>query len=126
IRVTGSVATLSGTGQWIMTDNPNNRVYGSNGTFLLVNNGNIISGAGQFGTGGMEFNNAAGQLNATGTNALVIDLGNNNGANNAQMNANGAGGMVLVNGIFTNNGTMTANDGSALTYQSGVNNTNLT
>jgi len=127
VRVVGPVATMTGTGQWIMSDNPNNRVFGNSGVFQLINQGNTISGAGQFGAGQMEYVNAAGSIVATGTNALVINLGSGNGVNNAgaSMIGKGKGGMVLASGIFTNNGTMTAGDGSAITFQSNATNTNL-
>ena len=41
-----------------MSDNANNAVSGS----LLINAGNLISGAGQFGNGGMDFDNKTGTL----------------------------------------------------------------
>ncbi len=125
VRILGPIATLTGNGKWNMSDNPNNRVFGNNATFQLINQGNTISGAGQFGTGGMEFVNNAGSIITTGTNALVVHLGSGNGVNNATMIGQGAGGMVLASGIFTNNGTMTASDGSAITFQPGATNTNL-
>ncbi len=107
-----------------MGDNPNNRIVG-NGTNTLINKGNTIKGAGQLGSGGMQFANAAGSVIANGTNALAINLGSGIGVNKATMSATGSGGMVLMNGIFTNNGNMTAGTGSSITYQSGMINTNL-
>ena len=123
VHITGQSATLSGAGQFLMSDNANNAVSGS----LLVNAGNLISGAGQFGNGGMDFDNKTGTLRGTGTNALVINLGQGNLVNEATANiaATGAGGVTMTQGIFTNKGTMTANDGSSLIYQSGALNTNL-
>ena len=123
VHITGQSATLSGAGQFLMSDNANNAVSGS----LLINAGNLISGAGQFGNGGMSFDNKTGNLRGTGTNALVINLGQGNLLNEAAANiaAMGAGGVSMTQGIFTNKGTMTANDGSSLIYQSGALNTNL-
>ena len=127
VRIAGATATLTGAGQWIMSDNANNRVFSNASGYQLINQGNTISGAGQFGTGGMEFVNASGAVIATGNNALVVNLGSGNSVNNAgaSMIGKGAGGLILSSGIFTNNGTMTASDGSAIAYQSGMINTNL-
>ena len=127
IRIGGQTVALTGTGQFLMTDNTTNRVFANNGAFTLINQGNTIGGAGQFGIGQMEFTNSSGTIQGTGGNALVLDLGSGNGVNGAgaTMAATGAGGVVLASGIFTNNGLVTANDGSAFTYQSGATNTNL-
>jgi hypothetical protein len=127
IRVGGQKVILSGAGQFVMTDNPNNRVYGSSATNTLINQGNTIRGAGQFGVGQMEFINQSGTVQATGGNALLVNLGSGNGVNGAGafMLATGAGGMVLASGIFTNNVVMEADDGSSFTFQSAAVNTNL-
>jgi fibronectin-binding autotransporter adhesin len=127
VRISGQTATLTGAGQFVMSDNANNVVSGNTTAFQLINQGNTISGAGQFGNGGMEFFNQSGVIQGTGTNALVINLGSGNGVNGAGafINAKGAGGVSLTQGIFTNNGFITANDGSALTFQSGALLTNL-
>jgi hypothetical protein len=119
--------TLTGNGQWNMTDNRLNRVYGLNVAATLVNNGNTIKAAGAIGANGQfNFTNALGTLNAFGANAFVFTLGNGYSTNNALMEATGVGGMVLVNGLYINNGTMLAGDGSSITFQSGAVNTNLT
>ncbi|MBS0643701.1 MAG: hypothetical protein JSS43_27890 [Proteobacteria bacterium] len=127
IRLIGWTTTLSGAGQLQLSDNATNRIYGASSNYTLVNQGNVISGAGQFGANTMNFVNAAGTIQATGTNALVIGLNGGTGVNaaGAFMNANGSGGMIISSGIITNNGVMTVNNGSALTYQAGVINTNL-
>ena len=85
--------------------------------FTLTNHGNTISGAGQFGAGGMEYDNKTGTIRSMGNNALVINLGQGNGVNEAGgfVAANGVGGMVFTSGYFTNNGVMTVNNGSTLT-----------
>ena len=123
IRLSGTVS-LTGPGVLLMTDNPNNRIFGNSASFLLQNT-SLIKGAGQLGAGQMELNNIA-FIQATGVNPLIVDLGGSgNGTNSGSMTAIGAGGMILANGIFTNTGTMTAQDGSAVTFQSGMANTSL-
>ncbi len=122
------VVTLTGNGQWIMSDNPMNRVYGASNAFTLINDGNTIKGAGQITDvlGNFNFTNTLGSLVANGTNALQMTLGGGFSTNNAVMSATGAGGLVLVNGLYVNNGTMLAGAGSSITFQSGAINTNLT
>ncbi len=100
VKISGQTATLTGTGQFVMSDNANNVVSGNATAFQLINQGNTISGAGQFGNGGMEFFNQSGVIQGTGTNALVINLGSGNGVNGAgaSINAKGAGGVSLNSG----------------------------
>ena len=127
LRLTGPV-TLTGAGQVLLSDNANNQVFGNGALFMLTNQGNTISGAGQFGAGGMDYDNKSGTIRGTGTNnALVINLGQGTGLNEATGNiiAAGAGGVILTSGYFTNNGVMAANNGSAITFQSGAVNVNL-
>ena len=127
LRLTGPV-TLTGAGQVLLSDNANNQVFGNGALFMLTNQGNTISGAGQFGAGGMDYDNKSGTIRGTGTNnALVINLGQGTGLNEAAGNiiATGAGGVILTSGYFTNNGVMAANNGSAITFQSGAVNVNL-
>jgi hypothetical protein len=125
LRLNGPV-TLTGAGKVLMSDNAGNQIF-SNGLSLLTNQGNLISGAGQFGAGAMEYDNKSGQIRATGTNALVVNLGQGNGVNEAAgiMAGDGAGGMILTSGFFTNTGTMVANNGSSITFQGGAVNVNL-
>ena len=76
----------------------------------------------------MDYDNKSGTIRGTGTNnALVINLGQGTGLNEAAGNiaATGAGGLILTSGYFTNNGTMAANNGSAITFQSGAVDVNL-
>jgi len=129
LRLQSNVVTLQGGGSILMTDDPNNRIFGNSSVWdTLVNNGNTISGAGQFGAGGMQFSNS-GTIEATGTtNSLAVNLGtsgesgvNNNGG---FMIGAGAAGLVFQNGNFTNNGTIEALNGSNVTFQSGAVNLN--
>jgi hypothetical protein len=128
IELVSHVVTLVGSGQLLMSNKSSNLVSGNTepNADYLVNQGNTISGAGNFGGGSIQYVNVAGSIVATGTTALTIDPnGLGTGVNDASMIAMGSGGMVLSQGIFTNNGTMIASDGSAITFQQAAINTNL-
>src|SRR4029077_2231789 len=107
-----------GGGSVILSDNPNNRIWGAtnSGAETLTNVNNTISGAGQFGAfNSIEFiNQSAGVINATsGSNALIISPTTNstlvsaNGGgfvNQGLLEATAAGGLVLRFGQFNNAG----------------------
>jgi hypothetical protein len=116
----GSTVTLTGGGTLALTDNANNFIYGATVATVLDNEGNTIEGAGQFGDGQMTLVNS-GIIEATGANALVINLGST-GLNTAtgELAGLGSGGLVLQNGIYTNDGLILAGDGSSVTFQSGA------
>ena len=126
---------LTGGGSVILSDSPNNRIWGTanSGTETLTNVNNTISGAGQIGvSASIEFiNESAGVINATGTNALIITpttngtVVNPNGGgfvNQGLLEATGAGGLVLNGGQFNNNGgTIEAiGSGNNVTLESNV------
>ena len=79
LRVVGDTVTLTGGGKVLMSNNIDNRIYGSNNDFNLVNLNNTISGAGQIGAGTSMFlfNKAAGIINANQKAAMVVNLGSN-------------------------------------------------
>src|SRR4029077_467064 len=111
---------LTGGGSVILSDSPNNRIYGTlnSGAETLTNVNNTISGAGQIGvSNSIEFiNQSAGVINATSaTNALIITPTTNgtlvsaNGGgfvNQGLLEATAAGGLVLSGGQFNNKGAM--------------------
>ncbi|MEY2488022.1 MAG: hypothetical protein QOH39_3670, partial [Verrucomicrobiota bacterium] len=106
---------LTGGGSVILSDSPNNLIYGAtnSGTETLTNVNNTITGAGQIGfSNSIEFINQS-VINATGTNALIITPTTNstvvsaNGGgfvNQGLLEATAAGGLVLSGGQFNNNG----------------------
>src|SRR4029077_14231574 len=110
--------TLTGGGTVLLSDSPNNRIYGTanSGTETLTNVNNTFSGAGQIGvSNSIEFiNQAAGVINATSSsNALIISpttnstVVNPNGdgfVNQGLLEATAAGGLVLNGGQFNNKG----------------------
>ena len=109
--------TLQGGGAVILSDNPNNRLFGNtnSGAETVTNLNNTISGAGQLGvSNSIEFiNEGSGVVNANGTNALVVSPTTNptvvaaNGGgfvNKGLMEATNTGGLVLNNGQFNNKG----------------------
>jgi hypothetical protein len=110
--------TLTGGGQIVLTDNGNNRIYGAAAVDELDNVNNTIIGAGQLGAGQLTLVNA-GTISAVGNAALTINLGST-GLNTGSMYANGAGGLIFQNGTYTNQGLIQADDGSAVTFQTGA------
>jgi hypothetical protein len=114
----GSTVTLTGGGTLALSDNANNYIYGATVATVLDNAGNTIEGAGHLGDGQMTLVNG-GIIEATGANALVINLGST-GLNTAtgEMVGLGGGGLVLQNGTYTNDGLILAGDGSSVTFQS--------
>src|SRR4029077_17905549 len=130
---------LTGGGSVILSDSPNNRIYGTtnSGTETLTNVNNTFSGAGQIGvSNSIEFiNQAAGVINATsGTNALIISpttnstVVNPNGGgfvNQGLLEATAAGGLVLNGGQFNNTGGVILADGGTSQVQV-INNTSVT
>src|SRR4029077_3431888 len=111
---------LTGGGSVILSDSPNNRIFGTANarTEPLTNVNNTISGAGQIGAGNLiEFiNQSAGVIDATSsTNALIITPTNDstlvsaNGGgfvNQGLLEATAAGGLVLSGGQFNNKAAM--------------------
>jgi hypothetical protein len=93
VHISGTAA-VDGTGVWSMSDNNNNRVYGS-GTDTLQNGaGHTIEGSGQFGLG-------------SGGNGFIF-------TNNGTVLANQSVALTVNPGSTTNNGTFQANSGSTL------------
>jgi hypothetical protein len=102
--------TLQGGGRVILSDNTQNVIYGSGTNVSLTNLDNTISGAGQLGEGQLSLVNDA-TIDATGTNALVIDTGNNVIANAGTLEATGRGGLT-VNSAVSNSGQIWADGGN--------------
>ena len=103
-------ATLQGGGQVVLSDNSQNIVFGGDPSAILTNVDNTISGAGQLGNGQLTLDNE-GIIDATGTNALVIDTGANTVTNSGTLEATGAGGLDIKSAL-ANTGTLWANGGN--------------
>jgi hypothetical protein len=111
LEILAQGATLQGGGQIALSDNSANVIYGSDASVLLTNVDNTVTGAGQIGQGQLALTNeAAGLIDATGANALVIDTGANTISNAGTLEATGAGGLVIASAL-TNSGTLWANGG---------------
>jgi hypothetical protein len=117
--------TFSGAGQIVLSDNADNLVEAAPAVLPHVISYQTVSGAGNFGGGsGMEVSNR-GTFDATGTNALDIDLGSNpesifvNLAPGVVEGA-GTGGLVVTASQFGNIGTVEAADGSSVTLAPGT------
>ncbi len=105
---------------------------GSN-TTVIQSAGHTIRGAGQLGNGLIySFTNNGTVLADDATYALTIDPRNNGKLdtgvgrfyNNGTLQATGAGGLVLNDGIIINDGAFIINAGSSLTQNAAVNLTN--
>ncbi len=95
--------TLTGGGHVVLSDNGNNYIEGASAADTLTNVNNIISGAGALGNGQLTLvNSAGGTINATGTNALVLNTGTTTTVNGGLFEATGSGGLVIQTTI--NNG----------------------
>jgi large repetitive protein len=103
-------ATLQGAGQMTLSDNGRNAIFGGDASAVLTNLDNTISGAGRLGAGALTLVNS-GVILANGSNALVIDTGNNVVANSGTLEATGSGGLSVA-GAVANTGILWANGGN--------------
>ena len=104
--------TLQGGGQLTLSDSDANAVFGTDPSVTFINVDNTISGAGQFGEGQMMLvNECAGTIEATGSNALVIDTGANAVVNSGTLESTGSGGLT-INSDVSNSGLLWANGGN--------------
>ena len=104
--------TLQGGGQVILSDSSGNVIAGTDASVTLTNVDNTISGSGQLGGGSMTLVNE-GTIDATGTDALVIDTGGNAITNSGTLEASGSGGLV-VHGDILNSGLLWADGGNII------------
>ncbi|MEH2476841.1 VCBS repeat-containing protein [Nitrobacteraceae bacterium AZCC 2146] len=109
--------TLEGGGALTLSDSSANVIFGTDSSVIFTNVNNTISGAGQLGEGQMTLINE-GTIDATGTNALVLDTGSNIITNSGILEATGAGGLI-VNSAVANSGRLFA-DGGNLTFNGAV------
>ena len=77
IRLSYPLVTLTGGGHLNMSNNINNRIYGSGSGYKLTNVDNKISGAGQLGAAQMTLvNETKGVINANQTTQLILNTPN--------------------------------------------------
>jgi hypothetical protein len=99
--------TLDGGGTLTLSNNVTNSIITTGGVATLTNIDNTISGAGTIGSGSnMTFVND-GIVNATATNALVLNTGTNAIANSGLIETTGTGGATILSDV-TNNGELAA------------------
>ena len=129
VEIVGDV-TLAGSGQWDMTNNTYNYIFGD-GTNVLTNGANhTIHGAGRIGNNNLGFINeglvTANEPYATASTPLRIMPGtgvNIDGSdadvvNNGTMRSENAAILRIQNGEFLNNGTVEALDASHVEIES--------
>ena len=103
--------TLAGGGTLALSDSAGNAVL-SNGAAATLTNSSTIAGAGTIGDTLTTLVNAAGAtIDATGTDALVLNTGTHTIANDGLIEATGAGGLTIA-GAVSNTGTLAAGGGT--------------
>lgn len=102
LQIIGDGITLEGGGRVTLSDHGTNAIVGTTSTSTLTNVDNIISGAGQIGSG-------------DGTLTLVNEV-------HGTIDANLAGGVLTLEtgAVITNDGTMEATNGGALQVEDSV------
>ncbi len=92
--------TLSGAGRVSLTDSAVTAIEGATSTATLTNVDDTLSGAGSLGEGQMILvNQAGGLIEATGSNALIIDTGADVVTNAGTIEAIGLGGLIIDRGV---------------------------
>jgi hypothetical protein len=122
LEVTGTSATLSGTGTLTMSNNSQNFIFGAVAADTFTNQ-ETIQGSGNIGAGQMVFVNS-GTVNANQSNALAIQT--SGGTTNTGTLEATAGGTLLLDGISGGNitntgGTIQANGASGTGNGAAVN-----
>jgi hypothetical protein len=101
--------TLTGGGQIVLGNYPDNRLYGAAGTDTLVNVNNTISGAGQLGAGQLTLiNDAAGIIDANDSNTLTLSSNGSTVTNLGLIEATGTGGLSIQTAVNSTGGTILA------------------
>ncbi len=115
IHLNSQTVTLEGGGKVTLNNNADNRIYGNNGSFQLVNVDNTISGAGQLGAGQLALiNQAKGVIVANQATALTLSTGGNLVVNTGLLEDTGKGGLVISNTTVDNaSGTIEATGAGA-------------
>ena len=93
--------TLQGGGALTLSDSSAYAIFGTDPSVTLTNVDNTISGAGQLGEGQLTLVNE-GTIDATGTNALVVDTGSNVITNSGILEATGTGGLTVDSAVARN------------------------
>jgi len=108
---TGS-QTIGGTGEIVLSNNGNNRIF-SNGNTITVDTNATIRGAGQIGLNQTSLINK-GTITADQTNALNIDTSGTGLNNQGTLNATGTGGINILTSAFTTSGNINIAAGSKI------------
>jgi hypothetical protein len=125
----GTTNTLTGGGTVLLSDNPNNRIFGAGGTTdTLINVNNTIEGAGQIGINNGNnplalTNEAAGVIDANAAAySLVIETGGPAVVNDGLMEATNTGGLVIYGDTIdqTGGGKMLASGAGNVYFEVGA------
>jgi len=109
--VAAAGASLTGGGEFLLSDTAGNAVTGASATAKLTNVSDRILGAGLLGNGKMSLlNEAAGTIDANDALALTINTGIRIVTNAGLIEATGAGGLTILSAV-NNTGTLTTTKG---------------
>ena len=107
--------TIDGSGEIVMSDTTNGRIYTSGNALLTLGADVTVRGAGQLGTNSTSILNQ-GTVLAQGTNVLKIDA--NGFTNDGVLRAEGSGGLEIFGTSLVNNTSVDVNNGSSLAINS--------
>ncbi len=114
IQINSSPTTITGSGQWILSDSPNNRIYGVNATRRLINGPeHTIRGAGQLGVNSAFNLTNQGSIIADASVGMTIDV-TTDYTNEGLLHLT-AGNVVIAPGTFTTSGSVVVDAGRTLT-----------
>ncbi len=119
LLITSASTTLSGGGSVTLSANANNRIYGSVGTHTLINQDNVIGGAGQIGANQLTLDNR-GTITANASGATLTIDPSATGAKNSGTFQAVSGGILRVQGAAVDNtgGAILAQSGSKVQIDS--------
>jgi fibronectin-binding autotransporter adhesin len=107
--------TLNGNGTLVLSNSPNNYIYGIAGTEILTNNSNTIEGSGHIGNGNLGLiNNVGGTVLANQPDELFIVTNSSGVTNNGTFQVNTGSTLDITSGPFNNfnSGTGTLTGGT--------------
>ena len=101
ILLSSGGVTLTGGGSFVLSNSTANRILGATSTTTLVNQDNLIQGAGQIGANQLQLTNS-GTIQGDQSQALIVDPSGTGVINNGTMRATAGGTLRLQDGTFTN------------------------
>ncbi|GMV25823.1 MAG: hypothetical protein AMXMBFR58_18540 [Phycisphaerae bacterium] len=116
-----SNVTLTGNGSVILSNHGGNYIYGVSAALVLTNEGNTISGCGQFGNNQLVIvNGPGGKIESNVSGGMNINPSNTGGfTNQGLLRVSGTGVLSINDGPFTTSGQVIVDAGRKLDRTSG-------